>query len=85
MLVPVRSTKDPSAVAIAYATETKLFNRTVTFLVLAGTLALIAIGLVGALGSGRYEGGAAHLALLAGLGELQARAENMQTLSRTAT
>ena len=85
MLVPVRSTKDPSAVAIAYATETKLFNRTVTFLVLAGSLALIAIGLVGALGSGRYEGGAAHLALLAGLGELQARAENMQTLSRTAT
>ena len=85
MLVPVRSTKDPSAVAIAYATETKLFNRTVTFLGLAGTLALIVIGLVGALGSGRYEGGAAHLALLAGLGELQARAESMQTLSRTAT
>ena len=79
MLVPVRSTKDPSAVAIAYATETKLFNRTVTFLVLAGTLALIFIGLVGTLATGHYKGGAAHRALLAGIVELQARAESMQT------
>src|ERR1700761_3454264 len=30
MLVPVRSTKDPSAVAIAYAAETKLANRTIS-------------------------------------------------------
>lgn len=85
MLVPVRSTTDPSAVAIAYATETKLMNRTITFLVLAGALAALLIGLLGALGSGRYKGGAAHLALLAGIGELQARAERMQTLSSTTT
>jgi hypothetical protein len=85
MLVPVRSTTNPSAVAIAYAAETKLLNRTLTFLVLAGALAAIVIGLVGALGSGRYKGGAAHLALLAGIGELQARAESMQTLSHTTT
>lgn len=85
LLVPVRSTTNPSAVAIGYATETKLFNRTMTFLGLTGTFALIFIGLVGALGSGRYRDGAAHRALLAGIGELQARTESMQNLSRTAT
>jgi hypothetical protein len=83
MLVPVRSTTNPSAVAIAYASETKLLNRTMTFLVLAGTLAAIFIGLASALATGRYNGGAAHRDLLAGIGELQARAESMQTLSRT--
>jgi hypothetical protein len=85
MLVPVRSTTNPSAVAIAYASETKLLNRTMTFLVLAGTLAAIFIGLASALATGRYNGGAAHRDLLAGIGELQARAESMQTMSRTTT
>jgi hypothetical protein len=85
MLVPVRSTTNPSAVAIAYAAETKLANRTMTFLVLTGALAAMLIGLVSALATGRYKGGAAHLDLLAGIVELQARAESMQTLSRTAT
>ena len=85
LLVPVRSTKDPSAVAIAYATETKLLNRTMTFLVLTGALAALFIGLVSALATGRYKGGAAHHALLDAIGDLQARAEHMQTFSRTTT
>jgi hypothetical protein len=85
LLVPVRSTTNPSAVAIAYATETKLLNRTMTFLVLTGALAAMFIALASALATGRYNGGAAHHALLAGIGELQARAESMQTLSRTTT
>jgi hypothetical protein len=85
LLVPVRSTTNPSAVAIAYAAETKLLNRTMTFLVLAGALAAIFIGLVSALATGHYNGGAAHLALLDGIGELRARAESMQAFSHTAT
>jgi hypothetical protein len=85
LLVPVRSTTNPSAVAIAYAAETKLLNRTITFLFLTGALAAMFFGLVSALATGRYNGGAAHLALLAGIGELRARAESMQTLSRTST
>lgn len=83
LLVPVRSTTDRSAVAIAYATETKLTNRTMTFIGLTGTLAAMLIGLVNALAKGRYNGGAAHRDLLAGIAELQARAESTQTLSRT--
>ncbi|MCP3379309.1 MULTISPECIES: hypothetical protein [unclassified Bradyrhizobium] len=39
-LVPVRSTTDRSAVSIFYAAETKLWNRTLSFVVLAGMLAL---------------------------------------------
>jgi hypothetical protein len=39
-LVPVRSTTDRSAVSIFYAAETKLWNRTLSFIVLAGLLAL---------------------------------------------
>jgi hypothetical protein len=85
LLVPVRSTTDPSAVAIAYATQTKLLNRTMTFLVLTGALAAMFIGIVRALATGRYNGGAAHLTLLDEIGDLQARAESMQTLSRTTT
>ena len=85
LLVPVRSTKDPSAVAIAYAAETKLMNRTMSFLVLTGALAAMFIAIAGALSTGRYNGGAAHRALLDGIEELQARAERMQTFSRTAT
>jgi hypothetical protein len=39
-LVPVRSTTDRSAVSIFYAAETKLWNRTLSFVFLAGMLAL---------------------------------------------
>ena len=40
-LVPVRSTKDRSAVSIFYAAETKLWNRTLSFIVAAAMLALL--------------------------------------------
>jgi hypothetical protein len=83
MLVPVRSTTDRSAVAIGYAAETKLMNRTMTFIGLTGVLAAMFIWLVNSLATGRYKGGAAHRALLAGIAELKARAESEQTLSRT--
>ena len=78
ILVPVRSTVDPSAVAIAYAAETKLLNRTLTFIVLAGGFAAMFLAGVGALLRGRYVGGAAHRALLAGFEELKARVETAQ-------
>lgn len=39
-LVPVRSTADRAAVSIAYAAETKLWNRTLSFVSAAGILAL---------------------------------------------
>lgn len=39
-LVPVRSTTDRSAVSILYAADTKLWNRTLSFIVMAGLLAL---------------------------------------------
>ena len=84
-LVPVRSTANPSVVAIAYAAETKLVNRTITFLALTGALAAMLIGMVSSLAAGRYRGGAAHHDLLAGIAELQARAERMQPLPRTVT
>jgi hypothetical protein len=84
LLVPVRSTKDPSAVAIAYAAETKLLNRAMSFLVLTGALAAMFIGLACALATGRYNGGTAHRDLLDGIEELQARAER-QAFSRTAS
>ena len=40
-LVPVRSTKDRSAVSIFYAADTKLWNRTLSFILAAGMLALL--------------------------------------------
>ena len=83
LLVPVRSTTDRSAVGIAYATETKLTNRIITFIGLTGTLAAMLFGLVNALAKGRYNGGAAHRDLLDGIAELQARAESTQGFSRT--
>jgi hypothetical protein len=43
-LVPMRSTTDRNAVSIFYAAETKLWNRTVTFIVSAGFLILFAFG-----------------------------------------
>ena len=42
-LVPVRSTIDRSAVSIHYAAVTKLWNRTVSFLLLAGMMALFTV------------------------------------------
>ena len=43
-LVPVRSTTDRNAVSIAYAAETKLWNRTLSFVVATGFLVLFAVG-----------------------------------------
>jgi len=43
-LVPVRSTTDRTAVSIFYAAETKLWNRTLSFISVAGILALIGVG-----------------------------------------
>jgi hypothetical protein len=42
-MVPVRSTTDRAAVSIFYAAETKLLNRTLSFVVAAGMLALLSI------------------------------------------
>ena len=73
VLMPVRSTSDPAAVTIAYAAETELMNRMVTFLLM--ELMCVCAFMAGLSGfmKGRYEGGAAHRALLAGFAELQAR------------
>jgi hypothetical protein len=43
-LVPVRSTTDRAAVSIFYAAETKLWNRTLSFIFAAGLLALFGFG-----------------------------------------
>jgi hypothetical protein len=43
-LVPVRSTTDRAAVSIHYAAQTKLWNRTLSFVFSAGLLALFTIG-----------------------------------------
>jgi hypothetical protein len=43
-LVPVRSTTDRTAVSIFYAAETKLWNRTLSFIFSAGILALFSVG-----------------------------------------
>ena len=83
-MVPVRSTVDPSAVAIAYAAEAKLANRTLTWLVLAAALGALLVGAVTALSRGRYKGGAAHRSLLDGLAELQARVATAQPAQRAA-
>jgi hypothetical protein len=83
-MMPVRSTVDPSAVAIAYAAETQLVNRTLTWLVLATTLAALLICVVNALLRGRYKGGRAHRSLLDGLAELQARVATTQAAQRAA-
>jgi hypothetical protein len=81
-MVPVRSTVDPAAVTVAYAAETKLANRTLTLIVFAGLLAALFIAAVSALLQGRYKGGRAHRALLAGFAELQQRIEATQPAQR---
>jgi hypothetical protein len=43
VLVPVRSTKDRTAVSIFYSAETKLWNRTLSFLFATGALALFGV------------------------------------------
>jgi hypothetical protein len=75
-LLPVRSTVDPSALSIAYAAETELLNRTLTFIFMSAFSVLLFIGGVNELLRGRYAGGAAHHALLAGFEELKARVES---------
>ena len=42
-LVPVRSTKDRTAVSIFYAAETKLWNRTLSFVSLTGLIAFFGL------------------------------------------
>jgi hypothetical protein len=76
LLLPMRSTVDPSAITVAYAAETKLVNRTLTFLGMTGVVAAVFFGALGALRQGRFVGGAAHRALVAGLMDLKARAGN---------
>ncbi|MGV7218208.1 hypothetical protein [Bradyrhizobium sp. UFLA05-112] len=49
-LVPVRSTTDRTAVSIFYAAEAKLWNRTLSFVVSAGILALMAFVALSLLG-----------------------------------
>jgi hypothetical protein len=66
-LVPVRSTKDPEAISIGYAARDKLFNRVVTFVLAFVILVAGAISGARRLVAGRYKGGAAHLALMAGV------------------
>jgi hypothetical protein len=75
-IVPVRSTVDPSAVSIAYAAETELTNRTMTFIAVSFIFAAMFLGCVSSLLRGKYRGGAAHRALIAGFAELKARVES---------
>ena len=82
LLVRVRSTVDPSAVAIGYAVETKFMNRMLTFIVMTGTLVGLLYLCVSMLLQGRYQGGPAHIALLSALAELQARAGSSQANPR---
>jgi hypothetical protein len=81
-LVPVRSTLDPSALTIAYLAETLLTNRLLTFLVIAFGFAMIVLATGASLLRGRYVGGAAHRALLAGFAELQAQADRAAAAPR---
>jgi hypothetical protein len=83
-LVPVRSIVDPSAIAIAYSAETKLFNRVVTWLVVTTSLLLLLMSGLCALWLGRYRGGRAHVSLLNGLAELNARVAASQPEQRAA-
>ena len=43
-LVPARSTTDRTAITVLYAAETKLLNRTLSFVSVAGLLALFTVG-----------------------------------------
>ncbi|MBR0826275.1 hypothetical protein JQ596_12060 [Bradyrhizobium manausense] len=43
-LVPIRSTKDRTAVSISYAAETELWNRTLSFMLPAGLITLFGLG-----------------------------------------
>ena len=70
LLIPMRSTRDPAAVAVGYAAETELTNRTISF-ALYGVLLVVGL-FAGArrLARGEYKGGRAHRALAAGLAEI---------------
>jgi hypothetical protein len=84
-LLPVRSTVDPARLTVAYAAETQLLNRTLTFIVMAGGLATAFLTGLSALLQGRYVGGAAHRALMAGLEDLKARVQTAQDDRRAST
>ena len=75
LLIPMRSTRDPSAVTIAYFAENELANRTLTFVSTELMFAAATLALLHSLKRGRYKGGAKHLELLAGLENLEARME----------
>lgn len=81
-MIPVRSRIDPSAVTIAYAAETELANRTVTFLAFSGLLVLFIVMLSRQLLAGRYRGGSEHVKLVAGLQMFSELAE-LSTTSAT--
>ncbi len=83
-LTPVCSSVDPNALTIAYAAETELLNRTLTFLAMAVGLVAGFLAGLSALVKGRYVGGAAHRALLAGFAELKTRVESAQADPRAA-
>ena len=68
-LVPVRSARDPSVVTIAYAAETELWNRTLTFLVLTVAAAAAFLACAYSLLRGRYQGGAEYLRTRGGAGQ----------------
>ena len=61
--VPMRSSRDREAVAIGYAVEDELLNRTLTFAAAFGLLLVAAVIGGGYLATGRHRGGRAHEAL----------------------
>ncbi len=80
--VPVRSRVDPSKVAVAYAAETKTFNRTLTLLFFVACFAALILVIIQALLRGRYIGGAAHRRLMVALEDAKTRVETMQAAPR---
>ena len=65
LLIPVRSDADASAVGIQYAVSDILLNRTLSLLGLAIFFSWIGWIFVQCVRQGRYQGGAAHAAILA--------------------
>lgn len=79
-LLPMRSTRDPSAVAIGYAAQDELTNRTLSFAVYSLIFLLLPFAVVRRVARGQYKGGRAHRALAAGLAEI-AGAEEKEAVS----
>ncbi len=61
-IIPVRSTVDPDAVSITASAVDYLTNRTVTFTLLFGVMALLSLHLSATIIKGRYIGGRAWVA-----------------------